>query len=112
MNDSRERTTEEVRQEFIEHIRCMVDYWERVKLEPERGTTDARRRLRGLAHSILVTLDGRSNLPAFIVAPRPHERDKAYHQENGEDWYPENHEANVQCDITGGLHDQLYEDWR
>jgi hypothetical protein len=47
------------------------------------------------------------SLPAFILAPLPGKEDKQYHIDNEENYYPENHNANIKCDIAGGLHDNL-----
>ncbi len=100
----RELTTEEVRNQFLSHVRFMIDYWER-----ETRATTSKQKLEGLAHSILVTLDGGSGLPAFIVAPNPHPDDQQFRIEEGEDWFPENHTLKVKADISGGLHERLFE---
>ena len=100
---SKEKTKEEVREEFLGHLRMMVSYWE--KLEGNHSTKE---RLEGLAFSMLVAIDGGTNLPSFILAPMPHEDDKEFHTNEGEDYYPENHESDVKCDISGSLHEQFY----
>jgi hypothetical protein len=101
---SREWTEDEIREKFLAHVRVMVDYWDR---EPRAETQ--KRRLEGLAFSILVALDGcAGGLPGFIVAPSPHPEDKAFHQSEGENYYPENHEADVKGDIAGCLHELFY----
>ncbi len=105
MNDEkpREYTEEEIRKMFIQHVWCMIDYWEH-----ETQVTSTRRKLAGLAHSILATLDGSTpGLPAFIVAPIPHKDDKQYDKDEGSNWFPENDVSKVNCDI-GPLHDYLY----
>lgn len=100
---SREYTTDEIREKFLRHVWNLIEYWEK---EDRPGST--RERLEGLAHSILATLDGASaELPSFIIAPSPHESDKAYHKKEGENWYPEN-KASVNGDIGGALHELLY----
>ena len=99
----REYTEDEVRDMFMGHIRMLINYWDKETRKPTR-----REALEGFAHSFLVLLDGGSALPGFIVAPRPHADDKKFHQENGENWFPENHESNVKCDIGGYLHELLY----
>lgn len=100
---SREKTTEEVREEFLDHVRYLVSYWDRI----EKETT--KEKLSGLAFSILSALDGCSaGLPSFIVAPCPHPEDKQYHIDNDEDYYPENHDVDVKCDIAGCLHELFY----
>jgi len=99
---SKEKTVEEVRTEFLEHIRELVNYWDRI----EKDTT--KEKLEGLAFSILVTLDGCSSLPSFIVAPLTDKDNKQFNIEEDEDYYPENHEANIKCDISGELHELFY----
>jgi hypothetical protein len=105
--EPREYTTEEVRALFLRHIRVMVDYWCNESSKPF-----PREKLEGLAHSILVMLDGYSaGLPAFIVAPLPAPDDKEDSKENGENWFPENDDELVKlvkCDIAGCLHDLFF----
>jgi len=99
---SREYTTDEVRDKLIKHIIHLVDYWDGIEKETSKE------KLEGLAFSILSMLDGSGELPAFIVAPCPHMDDKEYHQENGENWYAENHNSDVKGDIGGYLHECLH----
>lgn len=101
---SKEKTINEVRNEFLSHIKTLIDYWEKV---PNQNSI--KDRLSGLAFSILATIDGCSmDLPSFILAPCPHEDDKQFNIEEGNDFYPENHNSNVNCDISGGLHELLH----
>lgn len=98
-----EKTTEEIRDEFLAHLAGLVRYWDRVD-----GTS--REKLNGLAFSILTTLDGCCDgMPAFIVAPCPHPDDKAFHEADGDDWYPENEERTLRGEITNGV--MLHEMW-
>lgn len=94
----REYTPDEVREKVIDHVRDCVRYWETL---PDKTQHE---RLDGLAFSILVMLDGGVlGLPGFQVMACPHPDDKAYHQENGENWFadvPEN-----KHDIAGCLHE-------
>ena len=93
---SKEKTEQEVREQFLNHVRMLVDYWEK-----ETSKQTLRERLDGLAFSILVAIDGENvDLPPFILAPIPHEEDKQYRIDNGEDYYPENHNSNVKCYIA------------
>lgn len=107
-----ELTTEEIRTRLLDQIRTYVDYWETIPdhvLMPMRSVV--RSRLEGLAFSILVILDGGAGMmPGFIVAPLPHEDDKAYCQAEGDDWYPPNADAgdHVVGDVAGGLHELLF----
>lgn len=107
-NEPREFTEDEVRKAFLEYVWQIIDYWEG-QCDQEVAQYPCRKKLEGLAFSLLVTLDGESiDLPGFIVAPRPHPSDKAYHQENNENWWSENHNADVKCDIGGCLHELFY----
>lgn len=104
---SREFTTDEVRNQFLDHVRGLIEYWSTVDLDQQSDTVEYR--VGGVVHSLLATLDGCSMvLPGFIVAPCPHEDDKQYNIDEGENWYPENHQSSVCADISGGLHELLY----
>ena len=98
-NKPRELTTDEVRMEFLAHIRHMTEYWHEL---PNKTNLE---RMEGLAFSILTCLDGETHLPGFIVAPEPHESDRGFHYDRGENWFPENTETQVNCDIGGSLHE-------
>lgn len=99
MSEPREYTPEEVRAMFLQHIRTLVKYWERVPQAPT-----AREKLEGLAFSILVTLDGEADgLPAFDVVPCPHESDKDYHRDEGENWFPSG------VPLPGALHEYFHQ---
>ena len=94
---SREYTKEEVRKQFLDTVRGIVDYWEHVP--NPCGTRES-----GVAFSILGMLDGvNAGIPGFVVAPSPHPDDRDYCISMGEDYYPESPQA--QCDIAGGLHE-------
>ena len=102
---SRKYTEEEIREQFLNNVWSLLNYW---KNESRAKTID--KKMEGFAFSFLVMLDGGScNLPGFIVAPATHESDKEYHIENGENWYPQNHNAKVKCDIAGCLHEFFHE---
>lgn len=93
---SREYTEEEIRETFLEQLHIMVDYWDKIKEHDTRG------KLSGLCHSILAMLDGRMLvLPGFVIAPCPHEDDKAFNIKEGRNYFPEAPE--VECDIGGDL---------
>lgn len=90
----REYTTDEVKAMFLQHVALMVEYWDSQKM-------GSREKLNGLTHSLLVALDGgASGIPGFIVTPNPHPTDKEYHQENGDNWFPDS------GDIAGSLHEE------
>lgn len=85
MTKPRVYTPDEVRDMLMDYIWGTVDYWDTVE-----GERDQRSRLAGLAFTLLSTLDGCSaELPGFLVTPMPHETDKDYHQEEGQNWFPE-----------------------
>lgn len=98
---SKEKTVEEIRNEFLNHIASLVEYWDKTG----KNKKDA---LEGLAFSIMSTLDGTSiGIPSFIVAPLPHSDDKQYHINNNEDFYPQNDEEKINGDIAGSLHELI-----
>ncbi len=98
---SKEFTTTEVQKQFMNHVRMLIEYWDKT----DKETT--KEKIEGFAHSLLATIDGSSvDLPAFILAPAPHEDDKQYYIDNEENYYAENN--NVNCNIAGDLHDLLY----
>lgn len=100
---SREYTRDEMGDMFMDHVRACVEFWSGDL--KEQHTT--RERLSGLAHSILVAIDGCSGgLPAFALVPQPHPDDMACHQSEGVNWYPSCPE--LPNDISGGLHERLY----
>lgn len=100
---SRELTEDEVRKQFLKLVWDYIEYWDKL---PDKT---CRERLEGLAFGMLVILDGESaELPGFVVAPDPHPDDKEYHKERGENWFPENHESDTNCDIGGCLHELFF----
>jgi len=101
----REHTDQEITDSFMRQLVAYINYWAEIDNRP------AREKLEGLTHSILCILDGCSAaLPGFIVAPVTHPDDKKYHQDEGENWYPENHEIEEQLKgvLPGHLHELLY----
>lgn len=103
----RELTVEEARTRFLDHVWAMVDYWEK-----ESRTPSLRKKMEGLAFSMLVMLDGNSgDLPSFIVAPRGTKDDQKFLKSIGEDWWPyvpKDVEKKITGDIAGGLHDEFF----
>jgi len=78
-------TQKEVTDKFMKHYVSIVRYWR------DLPDLSMNRRFEGLAFSLLTALDGSScDLnTAFHVIPMPHPTDKAYHQEQGENWWPD-----------------------
>lgn len=84
MSELRAKTAEEVCEEFVSHVRHIAKYWAEVEIE----NPTIRERCDGVAFTILSTIDGATlELPAFDMIPAPHEDDKQYHINNGENWY-------------------------
>ena len=81
MTTPRAYTVEEVREQFLAHIRQTAAYWANL---PDLSSKD---RCDGVAFSILNVLDGSTMLPAFNLTVAPHPEDKDYHIKNGENWY-------------------------
>lgn len=95
-NVSRELTPDEMKQEFLDYIHALVDYWE----HEDRAPT-IKDKLDGLAFSILNAIDGGSaELPAYALIPLGNPDDIEYCQKQGRNYYPEETE-----DIAGSLHD-------
>ena len=104
-DEPHELTTEEARDIFMKQVAGIVKYWQ----NESRSTPEGR--VSGVAHSLLVLIDGGTlNLPAWKVISDPHPDDREYHKENGENWWPESHDLEHPGDITQGaaLHEILY----
>ena len=96
---SRAKTAEEVRGEFLNHVRGIATYWANL---PNKT---AIKRCEGVVFSMLVLLDGASiELPAFNLSLRPHEEDKQFCIDNKEDYYEPGMVMNDDCH----LHDLLW----
>lgn len=99
--EPRQYTMEEIRAKFLNYVRDMILYWHK----PEYSKTHA---LEGLAHSILVALDGESaELPGFAVLPLSGIGDQKFFRERNKNWYPLLQIENA-YDIAGSLHDHLF----
>ena len=102
----RELSEEQVRERFLDNVRDIVDYWSSDKIVCSRSIHE---RLSGVAFSILSSIDCCSfNIPGFILAPYPHEDDRQFHISRFENYYPDNNDSNIKCDIGGCLHEQFY----
>ena len=99
----REYTTDEIRDIFLNHVRGLVQYWEK-----ESRAETSLKKLEGLAFSMLVALDGCAyDCPGFILVPSVHPDDKEYHRSQGENWFPETPDDGLPD--LGMLHDYFYE---
>jgi len=102
---SKQLTPQEMRERFLDQVRSDINYWANL---PDKTPEE---RCSGVAHSILVLLDGCSmNFPSCLVVPLPHESDKEFHIEENTDYFPDiiNIKDVMDNDIGGGLHDNLY----
>jgi hypothetical protein len=95
---SSEKPAGEVKDELLDHIRCVADYWARLPDKTPKERCD------GVAFSILTMIDGCSGgMPAFDLLVSPHEDDKKYNIDNGNDYYQPKMMIN-DC----MLHDEFY----
>lgn len=78
---SKSKSVEQVRGEFIDQVKVIASYWARLPNKTEMERCD------GVAFSILNILDGCSNMPAFDLLVSPHEDDKQFNIDEGEDYY-------------------------
>ena len=106
--EPREYTKEEMCEMFIDHLRCIANYWATVKLDPEndyeKGRSVIQRRLDGMVFSVLTTIDGCAGLPAFNLVPHPHPDDKEYHKEEGENWWSDDKAINDEVMLHETFH--------
>lgn len=100
---SRQYTTTEIREKFLKQSLATAEYWAKLD-DPSKTIED---RCEGVVFSMLVMLDGGTDLPQFIVAPNPHPEDKNYCEEEGENYYPDNNFKGISGNISGGLHELL-----
>lgn len=99
-----ELTDKECRKRFLKTVWCYIDSWDK-----SSTATTSRKKLEGLAFSLLALLDGcDDDLPAFIVAPIGDHTDPEYHKKRGESWWPTNSDIQAQADMGGFLHDDFY----
>jgi hypothetical protein len=93
---------DECKKRMLERFKIIVKYW------VNEGGMSVEEKVRGAVFSVLAELDGESSdLPAFIVAPRPHPDAMQYRKNKGKDWWPET--PDVETDLAGNLHHQFAE---
>lgn len=109
MEDPKAYMKDEVQEKFLEAILDNIEYWTENSGGREETKGQVREALKGFAFSMMVTMDGYSGLPKFILAPDPHEDDKEFHIKNGERYFPENDSECVVSDISGNLQDVFRE---
>lgn len=82
MSEPRAKTAEEVRKEFLDYIRELVNYWEKSDGLIARG------KLNGLAFSILNIFDGTTTkFPAMNISLVSNDDEVALHKSEGTNWY-------------------------
>lgn len=81
---SRQKTVEEVRQEFLDQMKGIGREWLRIQKEENY---DTKRTMEGFLFSIYNVFDGTSCLPGFDIIVRPHPDDKQFHIDEGENYY-------------------------
>jgi hypothetical protein len=104
MTEPREYTSEEIREQFFDHIDRLIEYWGSDDVK-HRNTQE---RLEGLAFSFLTMLDGApvNMLGGFRVFPNCHGGDPEYLKDQGENWWPPNEgESNLRGEITTMFHE-------
>jgi hypothetical protein len=100
--DSRAYTADEMRTMFLDKLSNYVTYWAETDLGLPAMSEEVRKvvqgniarkgeiryRLEGLVHSILVVLDGLTDLPAFNISANPCPGDEAWFKAEGKNWWP------------------------
>lgn len=79
---SKEISQEEAKNNFIDACHACARSW----FNPESKLSE-RERVEGVVFSVLNLIDGMSSLPAFDLVLRPHDDDKKFNQNEGQDWY-------------------------
>lgn len=89
-------TTEEVRLQFIQHVRGLIQYWSHNPPPVDIAAKEAlmtqaeliESRVSGCCHSLLALIDGSCvNMPGFKLIPNIHPDDKQFHIDEGENYY-------------------------
>lgn len=97
-NMSRAKTAEEAQAEFLQAVRGIAQQWADV---PHHTVQE---RCEGVAFSILSLVDGTSvGFPSLDLVLRPHEEDRQFAIDNGDDWYSDGQVINESY-----LHEQFY----
>ena len=73
-------TADELREQVLDHVRIMVQYW------ANQPGLDVVSRCDGVAFSILTMIDGSSSVPPLSLVAMSSDEDKEYSVENGENW--------------------------
>jgi hypothetical protein len=100
-------TCREIADQLVSKFASIAEYWSK---HPSGGTIDER--CHGVAFSILAALDGTGmDLPGFDLIPTPHEGDKDWYINRGENYYdPETRVSYSLHDFYHGIKRDLYPD--
>jgi hypothetical protein len=99
MSEIRAKTVEEVRAEFIQRVKAIANHW-----ATEQEPMSLKFRCDGVASSILALIDGAYlGFPAIDMMAAPHDEDKEFSIENGENWYEKNQVFN-DCQLHEMFH--------
>jgi hypothetical protein len=83
MSEPRAYTDEEVRQQFLEKIYEIKEFWQKESVTKD----NLKDRMEGCIFSILALLDGSAiEFPAVSLIASPHSDDEEYHKSQGENW--------------------------
>ena len=100
---SKQYTNEEIRIQFINHLKMLVDYWDSL---PNKSS---KQKLEGFLHSTLVTIDGGcGGMCGFQLIPSVHPSDKEYCIKNNKDYYPCPKQSKYDIREDCEMHDLLY----
>jgi hypothetical protein len=104
MSEPRAYTEDEVRDMILAHVRRITSYWGNLPdVDPATGDVlTIKDRCEGVAHSILVLLDGGTGMPAITLKLAPHPDDKGFRRSEGENWFEPGME------LGGALHERFY----
>lgn len=89
-------TTEEVRLQFIQHVRGMIQHWSHSTPPADIAAKEAlmtqaeliERRVSGVCHTLLSMMDGAMvGIPGFKLITNSHPVDKQFYIDNGENYY-------------------------
>jgi hypothetical protein len=94
---SRAFTKEEVRQEFLNHIKGLGKYWLRVQ---KQENYDTKRTIEGFLFSVYGLFDGiNGSMPAFDIVVKPHPDDKQFKIDEEENYYEDGMCINDDCHL-------------
>jgi hypothetical protein len=101
MAEPRAFTADEVRDQFLQHVRGIAQHW------ASRPDKTPEQRCKGAMFSMLSLLDGAAmGFPAVSLTLAPHPDDQAYCRENGDNWYESGMVFN---DGEDALHELFFE---